>query len=212
MPTPRRRILSVIREMELPLLLLFNRGRLMVLPQGVCKGAGLRTALAALRLSVHNAIGIGDAENDHDLLAACEIGVAAGWGSKTLQASADRVLEGSGPAAVAGYLRRTMGELRLPARAHRTLPIVAGHFRRRFTAGISAAGTKCADSRRSALGKILGGGTGMRANDPAGLFGVRDRSGRRLPHAGTAARRGDHGWHRTNRHCQTSRRRCGIRT
>ena len=86
-------ILSVIREMELPLLLLFNRGRLMVLPQGVSKGAGLRTALSALRLSVHNAIGIGDAENDHDLLAACEIGVAAGWGSKTLQASADQVLE-----------------------------------------------------------------------------------------------------------------------
>lgn len=115
-------ILSVIREMELPLLLLFNRSRLMVLPQGVCKGAGLRTALSALRLSVHNAIGIGDAENDHDLLAACELGVAAGWGSKTLQASADQVLEGAGPAAVAGYLRRTMGELRLPR--ERT-----GHYR-----------------------------------------------------------------------------------
>lgn len=114
-------ILSVIREMELPLLLLFNRGRLMVLPQGVCKGAGLRAALSALRLSVHNAIGIGDAENDHDLLAACELGVAAGWGSKTLQASADEVLAGSGPAAVAGYVRRTMGELRLPRER-------AGHY------------------------------------------------------------------------------------
>lgn len=107
-------ILSVIREMELPLLLLFNRSRLMILPQGVSKGVGLRAALSALRLSVHNAIGIGDAENDHDLLVACEIGVAVGWGSKTLQESADQVLEGSGPAAVAGYLRRTMGELKLP--------------------------------------------------------------------------------------------------
>lgn len=107
-------VLSTIREMELPLLLLFNRSRLMVLPQGVCKGAGLRTALSALRMSVHNAIGIGDAENDHDLLAACELGVAAGWGSKALQASADEVLKGNGPAAVAGYLRQTMGELRLP--------------------------------------------------------------------------------------------------
>ena len=38
----------------------------MVLPQGVSKGAGLRAALSALRLSVHNAVGIGDAENDHD--------------------------------------------------------------------------------------------------------------------------------------------------
>ncbi|MGA2509899.1 MAG: HAD hydrolase family protein [Candidatus Acidiferrales bacterium] len=107
-------ILAVIREMELPLLLLFNRGRLMVLPQGVSKGVGLRAALSALRLSVHNAIGIGDAENDHDLLATCEIGVAVSWGSETLKRNADQVLEGAGPQAVAGYLRRTIDELRLP--------------------------------------------------------------------------------------------------
>ena len=59
-------VLEIIRQLELPLVLLFNRGRLMVLPQGVGKGAGLREALAILRLSAHNAIGIGDAENDHD--------------------------------------------------------------------------------------------------------------------------------------------------
>ena len=112
--TAAPQILSVIRELELPLLLLFNRARLMILPQGVSKGAGLRSVLSALRLSVHNAIGIGDAENDHDLLTACEVGVAVGWGSKTLKENADQVLEGSGPAAVAGYLRRTMGELKLP--------------------------------------------------------------------------------------------------
>lgn len=74
------RILAVIRELELPLVLLFNRGRVMVLPQGISKATGLRQALIALRLSAHNAIAIGDAENDHDLLAACEIGVAVGWG------------------------------------------------------------------------------------------------------------------------------------
>ena len=43
-------VLTVIRELELPLTLLFNRGRLMVLPQGVSKGIGLREALATLRL------------------------------------------------------------------------------------------------------------------------------------------------------------------
>jgi hydroxymethylpyrimidine pyrophosphatase-like HAD family hydrolase len=107
-------ILAVIRELELPLLLLFNRSRLMVLPQSVSKGVGLRAALSALRLSVHNAIGIGDAENDHDLLATCEVGVAVSWGSASLRESADEILEGDGPAAVAAYLRRTMDELRLP--------------------------------------------------------------------------------------------------
>lgn len=107
-------ILAVVRQLELPLLLLFNRGRLMVLPQGVSKGIGLRTALATLRLSVHNAIGIGDAENDHDLLRTCELGLAVSWGSEALKAEADEVLEGAGPPAVAEYVRRIAEELRLP--------------------------------------------------------------------------------------------------
>jgi len=107
-------ILAVIRELELPLLLLFNRGRLMVLPQGVSKGIGLRAALATLRLSVHNAIGFGDAENDHDLLSTCELGVAVEWGSEALKDQADEVLQGEGPRAVAEYVRRIAEELRLP--------------------------------------------------------------------------------------------------
>jgi len=56
-----------------------------VLPQGISKATGLRQALTALRLSAHNAIAIGDAENDNELLAACEIGVAVGLGSPALQ-------------------------------------------------------------------------------------------------------------------------------
>lgn len=107
-------VLAVIRELELPLVLLFNRGRLMVLPQSVSKGMGLREALATLRLSAHNAIGIGDAENDHDLLATCELGVAVSWGSAVLQAVAGEVLRGDGPTAVAGYIRRAAKEMRLP--------------------------------------------------------------------------------------------------
>jgi hydroxymethylpyrimidine pyrophosphatase-like HAD family hydrolase len=107
-------VLSVIRELELPLVLLFNRGHLMVLPQAVSKGPGLREALATLRLSVHNAIAIGDAENDHDLLATCELGVAVSWGSRLLQEAADEVLQGDGPTAVAGYIRRAAKEMRLP--------------------------------------------------------------------------------------------------
>jgi len=107
-------VLAIIRELELPLVLLFNRGRLMVLPQAVSKGAGLREALATLRLSVHNAIAIGDAENDHDLLATCELGVAVSWGSRLLQEAADEVLQGDGPSAVAGYIRQAAKELRLP--------------------------------------------------------------------------------------------------
>ena len=106
--------LELIRNRELPLAILFNRSRLMVLPQSVSKSTGLRNALATLRLSAHNAIGIGDAENDHALLEACEVGVAVGWGSPTLKAAADGVLEGPRPGALAAYIRRVAGQARLP--------------------------------------------------------------------------------------------------
>jgi hydroxymethylpyrimidine pyrophosphatase-like HAD family hydrolase len=107
-------ILEVIRKLELPLVLLFNRSRLMILPQAISKGTGLREALNALRLSVHNAIAIGDAENDHDLLATCEVAVAVSWGSAALQKEADEILQGDGPSAVAAYIQRAAEEARLP--------------------------------------------------------------------------------------------------
>jgi hydroxymethylpyrimidine pyrophosphatase-like HAD family hydrolase len=107
--------LDVLRRLEQPLVLAFNRGRLMVLPQAVSKSTGLRHALTALRVSIHNAVGIGDAENDHDLLDACEVGVAVAWGSAALRAVADEVIPGSGPADVAAYIDRIIRQPRLSA-------------------------------------------------------------------------------------------------
>jgi hydroxymethylpyrimidine pyrophosphatase-like HAD family hydrolase len=108
------KILGAVRKLELPLMLAFDRSRVMVLPQAINKATGLREALNTLRLSLHNSIAIGDAENDFALLEACEIGVAVGWGSKSLCAIADDVLPGSGPAAVADYIRQVSGHTRLP--------------------------------------------------------------------------------------------------
>jgi len=107
--------LEVLRQLEQPLVLVFNRGRLMVLPQAVAKSTGLRQALLAMRVSIHNAVGIGDAENDHDLLDACEVGVAVEWGSAALRAVADEVIHGTGPTAVAEYIRRVTSQPRLSA-------------------------------------------------------------------------------------------------
>jgi hypothetical protein len=107
-------ILSVIRERELPLALLFNRGRLMVLPQAVSKSTGLRIVLTALRLSIHNTVAVGDAENDNDLLAACEMGAAVGWGSRFLQKTADAIVPGAGPPDLAPYIRQAASWVRLP--------------------------------------------------------------------------------------------------
>jgi hypothetical protein len=107
-------ILEVVRKLELPLTLTFNRSRVMVLPQGISKASGLREALNTLRLSLHNCIGIGDAENDYPLLEACEIGVAVSWGSKSLQKLADHVLHGGGPKAIADYIREVSSHSKLP--------------------------------------------------------------------------------------------------
>jgi hydroxymethylpyrimidine pyrophosphatase-like HAD family hydrolase len=107
-------ILAAIRKLELPLMLVFNRSRVMVLPQGINKATGLREALNTMRLSLHNCIAIGDAENDHALLEACEVGVAVSWGSKSLQKTADHVLEGSAPEALARYIREVSSHPKLP--------------------------------------------------------------------------------------------------
>ena len=119
-------ILATIRELQLPLAILFNRGRLMVLPQSISKGTGLRNALHTLRLSRHNAIAIGDAENDHDLLAQCELAVAVGWGSTRLQAEADEVVNGDGLSAVAAYIRRAIARTRLPVGRVGRHPLAVG--------------------------------------------------------------------------------------
>src|SRR5690606_30873603 len=81
--------LEAIRRLEQPLALLFNRDRMMILPQAISKATGLAAALDALRLSPHNVLAIGDAENDHELLRIAEIGVAVEWGSESLKAAAD---------------------------------------------------------------------------------------------------------------------------
>jgi hydroxymethylpyrimidine pyrophosphatase-like HAD family hydrolase len=120
-------ILEAIRSLEQPLILAFNRGRLMILPQAIGKSTGLRQALFSLRISIHNTIGIGDAENDHDLLDACEVGVAVAWGSAALRAVADEVIEGSGPTAVADYIRRVGQQPRLAARQMGRRRLVLGH-------------------------------------------------------------------------------------
>jgi hydroxymethylpyrimidine pyrophosphatase-like HAD family hydrolase len=109
------RILAVVRRLELPLALLFNRGRVMVLPQAISKATGFLQALTILRLSPHNAVAIGDAENDHELLKACEVGVAVAWGSEALKRAADYVLPGDGPIAVADYVKNLADKRMVPA-------------------------------------------------------------------------------------------------
>jgi len=63
----------------------------MILPSGINKGTGVRAALEELGLSPHNALGAGDAENDHAFLAICECSVAVANALPALKERADVV-------------------------------------------------------------------------------------------------------------------------
>jgi hydroxymethylpyrimidine pyrophosphatase-like HAD family hydrolase len=84
-------VLEVIRDEGLELQVIFNKGAVMVLPAGVSKATGLAAALQRLGISAHNTVGIGDAENDHALLAACECSAAVANALPALKSGADIV-------------------------------------------------------------------------------------------------------------------------
>jgi HAD superfamily hydrolase (TIGR01484 family) len=84
-------VLETIRDCGLELQVIFNKGAVMVLPAGINKASGLRAALAELNLSPHNAVGVGDAENDHAFLNICECSVAVANALPAVKTKADIV-------------------------------------------------------------------------------------------------------------------------
>jgi hypothetical protein len=79
----------------LELHVVFNKGAVMVLPSTVNKASGLAAALDELGLSRHNAVGVGDAENDHAFLTACEVSVAVDNALPAVKETADFVTSGA---------------------------------------------------------------------------------------------------------------------
>ncbi len=99
-------VLEAIRNLGLEYQVIFNKGSVMILPTGVNKATGLRAALAEIGLSPHNAVGIGDAENDHALLDLCECGAAVANALPVIKDRADVVTEGSSGAGVTELMDR----------------------------------------------------------------------------------------------------------
>ena len=138
------KILTVIRELGLELQVIYNKGSVMVLPSGVNKGTGLSAALAEMCLSHHNTVGIGDAENDHALLNACECGVAVSNAIETLRQRADIVTSAANGAGVREIIERLLqDDLRGARNRLRRQPILIG---------TAADGTKvCIDTFETSL-------------------------------------------------------------
>jgi HAD superfamily hydrolase (TIGR01484 family) len=102
------KILAVIRELGLELQVIYNKSAVMVLPSGVNKGTGLLAALSEMCISHHNAVAIGDAENDHALLQTCECGIAVSNAIPTLKERADLTSSAPNGAGVEEIINRLL--------------------------------------------------------------------------------------------------------
>ena len=106
---------ETIDEMELSWQIIPNKGALMVLPRAVDKASGLRVALQELGLTPADAVGAGDAENDHAFLNICGWSVAVANALESLKARADIVTQGSRGAGVEELISAIL-ENKLPPR------------------------------------------------------------------------------------------------
>lgn len=108
-------VLETIRELGLELEVIFNKGAVMVLPTGVNKGSGMRTALEQLSLSAEQVVAVGDAENDHSFLRISGLGVAVDNALPALKERADWVVTGARGAGVRqvieGLLRNDLADV-----------------------------------------------------------------------------------------------------
>jgi hypothetical protein len=100
----RHAALDAVEALGLDVHLVRNRSALMLMPPGITKGTGLRDALGELGVSRHNTLAVGDAENDHALLAAAGLGVAVGNAVDSLRRHADLVLDAANGAGVTDLL------------------------------------------------------------------------------------------------------------
>jgi hydroxymethylpyrimidine pyrophosphatase-like HAD family hydrolase len=85
------KVRDAIRELGLELDVILNREAVMVLPRGVSKESGLERALDRLAISPHNAVAVGDAENDEAFLRRAGLAVAVANAVPSLAAQADIV-------------------------------------------------------------------------------------------------------------------------
>jgi hydroxymethylpyrimidine pyrophosphatase-like HAD family hydrolase len=106
-------VLLAIQRLNLNLQVIFNKESVMILPHGTSKATGLSAVLSDLELSRQSVVGIGDAENDHELLSFCGCSVAVANALPSLKQRADLVTGGSYGAGVIEVINRLIDTDRL---------------------------------------------------------------------------------------------------
>jgi len=94
-------VLQAIQETGLELRIIFDKSAVTVLPCSINKATGVDYALRRLGLSFHEAVGVGNAENDHSFLERCECAVAVADAEHSIRQRAAFVTQGEAGEGVA---------------------------------------------------------------------------------------------------------------
>lgn len=111
-------VLDVIKQLGLDLEIIFNKGAVMILPSGINKATGLAAALEDLKLSPHNVVAVGDAENDHAFLRASGCGVAVANALPAVKETADLITKETRGEGVEKLIRKLIKRDHLIAKKH----------------------------------------------------------------------------------------------
>ncbi len=99
--TPHEKtVLDTIRNLGLDTSVVFNKGAVMILPDGVNKATGLAVALKELALDPRAVVAVGDAENDHAFLRLCGLSVAVANALPSVKEECDLVTRSTATAGV----------------------------------------------------------------------------------------------------------------
>jgi HAD superfamily hydrolase (TIGR01484 family) len=174
---------ETIRELGLELQVIVNRSSIMVLPPGINKATGLKFALHRLGLSQHEAVAIGNAENDHSFLHYCECGVAVANAVAAIKDAADLVTRGANGDGVAELideliandLARMQGKMErhlvlLGERADGTQVRIAPYGRNLLIAGPSGSGKSTLTA--GVVERLIEKGYQVCIIDPEGDYGT----------------------------------------
>ncbi len=101
-------VVETIRDLGLELQVIFNKGAVMVLPSSVNKASGFMVALNELGVLPEQAVGVGDAENDHAFLDLCGYSVAVANALPAVKERADLVTTGERGAGVVELIDKLM--------------------------------------------------------------------------------------------------------
>lgn len=85
-------VIEVIKELGLSWQISYNKGAVMLLPEGVDKDSGLTRALEQMNLEAREVVGVGDGENDLPLLRLCGLSVSVNNALPVLKDCSDWVM------------------------------------------------------------------------------------------------------------------------